>query len=471
MAVIAPDIEGGVLRKDVYFEQTGYTPHAGQVPIHYDAHRHRALSNGRRWGKTFLGAKEVEPTCFVKNRLGNAQRGWIIGPNYTDCEKEFRVIYDSLKALGVDQVSSKFLRNTENGNMVIRTNWDWVLECRSAAHPESLVGEGLDFVLLVEAGRLHRATFTEYVRPALSDKRGWSIMSGVPEIASDTSLLYWGYRKGLEHEGRPWRSWRMPSWTNDIVFPGGRNDPEILEAEDDLTEDEFRRQYGGEFVDRVGRVMVEWDDAIHLRPLDYNPEWPLYAGVDYGWTNWWVWLWIQVDHWGNIYVIGEERFKQKDTQEIAKHHLKDHPWMQHLVAFYPDPHSPDDTNILMRELKKPARTNTGGEIKTRLAMIRQKLKPHNPDAPLDEQESDIQVDSKRCNQFVWEMREGYRWPQHKSDIRSESEIPMDKDDHGPEAFSRFIYGYFSVTGSERSTRKSTAKTGYGKRQRTKSRRR
>lgn len=471
MAVINPAVEGGVLRKDKYFEQTDYTPHEGQIPVHYDGHRHRVLSNGRRWGKTFLGAKEVETTCWFMNRLGEPQRGWIIGPNYTDCEKEFRVIYNSLKALGVDQVSSKFLRNTENGNMVIRTNWDWVLECRSAAHPESLVGEGLDFVLLVEAGRLHRVTFTEYVRPALSDKRGWSMMSGVPEIASDVSLLYWGYRRGLNHEGRPWRSWRMPSWTNNIVFPGGRNDPEILEAEDDLTEDEFRRQYGGEFVDRVGRVMVEWDDAIHLRPIEYNPEWPLYAAVDYGWTNWWVWLWIQVDHWGKVYVLEEHYFKQQDTQEIAKNFLKHHPLMSKLVAIYPDPHSPDDTNILMRELKKPARLNTGGEIRTRNAMIRQKLKPHNPDDPLDEQESDIIVSDTKCPHFVWEMREGYRWPQHKSETKSESEIPMDKDNHGPEAFSRFIYGYFSVTGTERSTRTRPAKMSHGKNRRTKTRRR
>lgn len=74
--------------------------------------------------------------------------------------------------------------------MHIQTRWGFDLQCRSARHPESLVGEGLDFVLLAEAGRHRRRTFTEYVRPALSDKRGISIMSGVPEDASEQSLLY-----------------------------------------------------------------------------------------------------------------------------------------------------------------------------------------------------------------------------------------------------------------------------------------
>ena len=446
MPTKAPGIEGGVLRKDKYFEATDYEPHAGQRAVHYDQHRHRVLSNGRRWGKTLLGGKEVEPTAFCLNRLGDPQRGWIIGPNYIDCEKEFRVVYDTFKKLGIDQVSSKFLKNTENGSMHIVTNWGWDLECRSAQKPETLVGEGLDFVILAEAGRLHRRTFTEYVRPALSDKRGWSLATGVPEMATDTSLLYWAFKRGLEYETKPWRSWRMPSWTNTFVFPGGRRDPEILEAEDDLTEDEFRRQYGGEFVDRVGRVMKEWDDEIHLRRIQYNPDWPLYAAVDYGFTNWWVWLWIQVDPFENVYILGEHYIKEMDTERIAKEVLKDHPWRKACLAFYPDPHNPDDSNILSRHLGIPFVKNTGGEISTRNAMIRTRLKPRPEHAPPEEQQAMIVVDKDRCPQLAWEMREGYRWPETKSEARNSSEVPMDKDNHGPEALSRFIYGYFSITG-------------------------
>jgi ribulose bisphosphate carboxylase small subunit len=153
-----------VFRKDTYFEQTGYVPHAGQQQIHYSNTRHRILSNGRRWGKTLLGGKEAETMAFVKNFLDQPMQGWIIGPEYVDCEKEFRVVYDTFKKLGIDQVSSKFLNNVESGSMRIHTKWGFDLQCRSARHPESLVGEGLDFVLIVEAGRHHRKTFTEYVR-------------------------------------------------------------------------------------------------------------------------------------------------------------------------------------------------------------------------------------------------------------------------------------------------------------------
>ena len=436
-----------VIRKDVYFEQTGYVPHDAQQEVHYTRSRHKALSNGRRWGKTLLGAKEAEICAFLKNRLGQPLMGWIVGPQYSDCEKEFRVVYNSLKALGVDQVSRKFLRNVENGNMHIATNWGFDLMCKSAAHPETLVGEGLDFVLMVEAGRLKRSMFTQYIRPALSDKRGWSLMTGVPEIATDVSLLYWGYSRGQDPNRKPWKSWKMPSWTNNIVFPGGRNDPEILEAEEDLTEDEFRRQYGGEFVEKVGRVIQEWDDDVHLADLQYNPNWPLYAAVDYGYTNPFVWLWIQVDEFDNVYVLEEFRQTLKDTDDICKDYLINHPLTKHLVAFYPDPAEPDDTATIVKNIRKPARSNTGGELKTRLALIRSHMKLRYSHLPEDHPDNlpKMLFDRRKCTGIAWEMREGYRWPEHKSEApKSDSEVPIDKDNHGPEALGRFMKGYFDV---------------------------
>lgn len=437
-----------VFRKDLWFEKTGYAPHGGQRLVHYNPTRHRVLCNGRRWGKTLVGGKECEAAAFVANFMGQPQRGWIIGPEYSDCEKEFRVIFDTFKGLGVDLVSTRFLNNVENGNMHIRTRWGFDLECRSAKHPESLVGEGLDFVLLVEAGRHKRRMWGDYVRPALSDKRGWSLTSGVPEGAAEDSLLYSLFMRGQDETKKSWWSIRMPSWTNTIVFPGGRTDPEILEAKDDLTDDEFKRQYGAEFVERVGRVMAEWDSDIHVKDLEYNRRWPLFAAVDYGYTNDWVWLWIQVDVWNNVYVIGEERFRLRDTEDIARNEFLRHPLLANLQMIYPDPAAPDDTSILTRILGKPASTNTGGELNTRLQLIRRALKmrpEHLPDGHPDKKPA-LFID-RSCHQLEWEMRQGYRWPENRlfksGEGRNPSEQPLDKDNHGPEALGRFFKGFMA----------------------------
>lgn len=449
---------GNVFRKDKWFEHTGYAPHAGQKEIHYSPTRHRILCNGRRWGKTFLGGKEVECAAFVRNWLDQPMRGWIIGPEYTDCEKEFRIVYNTFKELGVDKVSHKFLSNTENGNMRIKTKWGFDLECRSARHPESLVGEGLDFVLIVEAGRHKRRMFGDYVRPALSDKRGWSMMSGVPEEASESSLLYWAYNRGQDPEKAQWQSWRKPSWTNTVMFPGGYNDPEIQDAKDDLTEDEFARQYEGKFVQRVGRVMAEWDDDVHIVDQGYNPDWPLYAACDFGYTNDWVWLWIQVDRLNNVYVVGEHRWRLRDTEDIARVELKEHPLLSKLIAIYPDPSSPDDANILRRTLGVATRSNTGGTINNRLSLIRSALKLRPDHLPRDHPDKKPTLFVNRsCKSLIWEMGQGYRWPERSSETRNDSEVPMDRDNHGPEALGRFFKGHMERTMDTRRSRQSSVK--------------
>jgi hypothetical protein len=441
---------GRTLRKDRYFSETGYIPHEAQWEIHKSAARHRACSNGRRWGKTLLGGKEAEITCFVLNLMMQPQHGWIVGPQYDDGEKEFRVLFNSLRALGVDDLSEKFVKNRENGNMHIHTSWGWNCEVKSAQHPESLVGEGLDWVLLVEAGRLHRHMFTEFIRPALSDKRGWSLATGVPEIATDTSLLYWAYQRGQSRSATNWASWKMPSWTNPIVFPGGEYDEEIQEAKEELTEDEFARQYGGEFVEKVGRVMKEWDDDVHLHDIDYEPGLPLYGAVDFGYTNPWVWLWIQIGPFGQVRVLREHYITLEDTLQIAQNTIKPHPWLPQLKGFYPDPHEPDDTNILSRIISKPA-YKSGGDVRTRNALIRTALKRKPEEGPDQERIPQLIVD-RSCEKLAWEMREGYRWPRNKSETHGEAELPMDKDNHGPEALGRFMHGYFENVGEMRRAR-------------------
>jgi hypothetical protein len=443
-----------VFSKMAWFEQTGYFPHAGQTVVHSSNIRHRVLSNGRRWGKTLLGGKEAECCAFVRNRFGDPMRGWIVGPEYSDCEKEFRVIYDTFKKLGIDDLSTKFVNNIDNGNMHITTKWGFDLECRSAKHPETLVGEGLDFVLMVEAGRHKRSTWAQYIRPALSDKRGVSLHTGVPEGSSQTSLLFHLWQRGQDPSKPAWASWRMPSWTNNIVFPGGRTDPEILDAEDDLTPDEFDRQYGAMFVERSGRVMAEWDDEVHIKDLEINTKWPLYLAIDFGYTNDWVLLAIQVDNDNNVYVMREKRWKFKDTEVIAKECWADPEWgpiIRQAVAFYPDPAAPDDAAILSRHWRLHSRGNTGGEISQRIRLMRhglRRLTPERDDIPDGEKWPGLVVD-RSCGMLQWEMREGWRWPEHRSEVKNDSENPLDKDNHGPEALGRFMRGYFGIMDMKR----------------------
>ena len=435
-----------VLSKRGFFEAIDYHPHAGQQDLHFTRSRFKVVRCGRRWGKTFFGAHEAEPNILVPCPMtGEPQIGWIVGPNYTDTEKEFRIVYDTMRQLGVDKDAIKFVNNADSGSLHIKTSWGAEVVGKSAQHPDRLVGEGLNWVLMVEAGRHKRITWGQYIRPALSDRRGWAAFTGVPEGASENSLLYHLYQRGQSERFPTWKSWKRPSWTNDIVFPRGRQDPEILEAEADLTKEEFDRQYGAEFTEHTGAVMKEYSDDIHLGDFNYRPDWATYMAVDYGFTNPFVVLFIQVGPFGEIRVIREFRRQLLDTPEVC-HDLKhEYPGLIRVTnMLFPDPAEPDDTRTMVRELRVPANKNTGGPLNIRLSLIRRALKERNAHLPPGHPERvpTLMIDRTHCPTLAWEMREGYRWPEHKSEVRSQSENPMDKDNHGTEALGRFFRGYF-----------------------------
>lgn len=52
-------------------------------------------------------------------------------------------------------------------------------------------------------------------------------------------------------------------------------------------------------------VFDEFDPAIHVKPVDYNPNLPLYRSIDFGFVHPFVCLWIQVDDKGTVRVIDE----------------------------------------------------------------------------------------------------------------------------------------------------------------------
>jgi hypothetical protein len=446
--VTAPVLSKTKLFTDVF----GYSPHSGQRDLHQDRTRFKVVRCGRRWGKTFFGGHEMATRVLTPSPFaGGPSMGWIVGPNYADAEKEFRIVYDDMRAVGVDRDAIKFVKNSDSGSLHIVTSWGAEVVGKSAQHPDKLVGEGLDWVLMVEAGRHKRVTWGQYIRPTLSDKRGEALFSGVPEGKSETSLLYHLYNRGQSERFGNWMSYKRASWTNDIVFPGGRQDPEILEAEADLTKDEFDRQYGAEFTDKTGLVMKEFDEDVHLGDFDYNPAWPLYMAVDYGFTNPFVILFIQVGPFGDIRVLREFRRQLLDTEEVCSDLMAEYPGLVRMTRMlYPDPAEPDDTRTMQRYLRIQANKNTGGEIKHRLSMIRRALKIKNLHLPEGDAERrpTLMIDRTHCQKLIWEMREGYKWPEHKSEQRSDSENPLDKDNHGVEALGRFFRGHYGLNGGK-----------------------
>lgn len=451
------------------FESLGYRPHSGQCKIHGSKSRHRVCSCGRRFGKSKAGGMELVPRAIEAFYSSDPRWYWLVGPNYDDDEKEWRVLWDAAKRLGLPFDKPGTYNDGPGGNMRMSL-WDgkFVVEAKSAQYPDSLDGEGLDGVILVEAAKLKPKIWHKYIRPALADKRGWSLMTSTPE---GKNWFYEMWQRGQDPEFPDWSSWRMPSWANTPVFPGGRTDPEIIEMSRDISEEKFNQEIGAEFTDFVGRVFKDFDEEIHVGDFPYNPDLPLFAACDYGWTNPFVWLLIQTDVWDNVYVIGEYRAIHTDINDIAEDLAVN--WRgglsKNASILYPDPAEPGDSAVLSKKLQILVNPNTGGELKWRLEMIRQHLRLLPLHIPWGDRRPRLYFD-RSCTKLgpdgmcaVSEFA-AYKYPDSKEDaLKYAPEEPLKKDDHAPEALGRFFRGRFGSAEEQASrTRVRKANVSRGK---------
>lgn len=468
--------ERGALVKDKMFSHLNYEPHGGQVAIHQSSARMKVVSAGRRFGKSQIGGHELTleglATYGKEDELedrGIRREFWIVGPEYSDSEKEFRVLWNDLKRLEVPLDRPGSYNNVHNGDMSVSL-WQGAFQvhAKSAKYPETLVGEGLSGVIMAEAAKIKERVWTKYIRPTLADFRGWALMTSTPE---GKNWFYEAWQRGQDEADLSWESWRRPSWDNPVVFPVGATpmavdlllrmmepqnivdkqitlkmiaeagmDEEILDMATDMSADKFKQEVAADFTEFVGRVFKNFDEEVHVSNLQYDPSRPLYACCDYGWTHPFVWLFVQVTRHNHINVLAEYRVERRDINDIGSD-LSQIPLTKYVQVAFPDPAEPGDTAVLEDKLQIPFNSDTGGELKHRLEYIRQALK-----FDLNVGRPQMLID-RTCSGLIHEMNE-YRWPETKEESnRMPSEKPMDKDDHGPEALGRFFRGYYGSPGT------------------------
>ncbi len=68
-------------------------------------------------------------------------------------------------------------------------------------------------------------------------------------------------------------------------------------------------------------VFDEFDPDVHIQPVDYDPNLPLYRTLDFGFVNPFVCLWIQVDSDGVVRVI-DEYVRSRATIDVHANEIK-----------------------------------------------------------------------------------------------------------------------------------------------------
>lgn len=148
---------------------------------------------------------------------------------------------------------------------------------KSADRPETLVGEGLDTLVIDEAGIVKEQAWIESLRPALADRLGRAILIGTPK---GRNWFWRAYQHSLYDEHPDWQGWRFPTVSNPFIAP-----QEVETARRENPERTFRQEWLAEFLESEGTVFRNIKACI-IPPIDRPmPSGDVVFGIDWGRHN------------------------------------------------------------------------------------------------------------------------------------------------------------------------------------------
>jgi len=235
-------------------------PHDSQLEVLRGLKRFNVLACGRRWGKTVLGVG------LSLTKAARGERVWWVAPTYqlaTVGWKEILNIINDIPGVKVSRGTRDIILPGGGG-----------IGVRSAHNPDHLRGVSLDFVIIDEASLVPEEAWEAVLRPTLADRRGGALIISTPKGRN------WFYRLWLkgQEDGRVYKSWRFPTSANPYIPPD-----EIEEARRSLSDRFFRQEFLAEFLDDLGGVFRNVNDAVKPVQQDGPVQGHTYVvGVDWG---------------------------------------------------------------------------------------------------------------------------------------------------------------------------------------------
>ncbi len=260
--------------KQLVWDAVGYTPTAAALAAHACDARFILVAGGARGSKSLSAAFEGLPHACLPKQLG-----WLVGPDYEQARPEFNYILNGLVKLGlVTKVSQP-----REGSAAVTTTYGSEIVTKTADDPLKLAARAPDFIILCEAAQ---CSYDVYLRclERLAEKRGWLWMCGTfegsygwyPEL----------YKRWQTDNAEGGRSFSLPTWSNERLFPLGENDPEIIRLRNTVPRDVFLERYGGVPCPPSNLVFKEFSYARHVSDgIAFDPTEPVEVWVDPGYSG------------------------------------------------------------------------------------------------------------------------------------------------------------------------------------------
>ena len=410
-----------------------YKPHYGQSKLHFpekETARFFVMVCGRRFGKTTASAMEATFYASQPNK-----KIWLVGLSYDKADLMFREIWQKMvvgHANDIDRASEK--------ERHIRFKWGTTVEAKSADNPDSLVGEGLDLLIIDEAAKVKRKIWDMYLSPTLSDRKGKGIFITTPE---GFNWIYDLYLLGQEDD--LWESHQAPSWDNHFAFPNGKNDNFLLERKRNMDKVVYEQEYGAKFTSFSGSV-YPFERELDVGHYPYNPNFPTFCSIDFGYRMPAV-GWFQTHRVGGIWHINmiDEIIHKKNvkTDELALK-IKEKPY--NVLKYFGDPAGMQaqgqsglgDIEIFRRNgiIINTKRDKTSKSIASGVSHVRSYIENAQG-------ERHFHI-NKKCTGIMMDL-ENYRYPEQKegADLKPD---PL-KDgfhDHGCDMIRYFFINRFPI---------------------------
>jgi len=261
------------LDREAFFAQLGYEPHEGQRLVHRSRAKRRVLVAGTRTGKSLCAAMEAIAAAMEPKKRS---MGWVVAPTLDLADRVHREIV----ILAAEHLKHRIVELKQHEKKLVLRNLGGGLSeirAKTADNPVSLLGEGLDWVIIDEAARLKPAIWTSFLSQRLIDRDGWALFISTPR---GKGWLWELWKRGQDGKDPDYESWQMPSWTNPYLKR------ELIEAERErLPAAVFAQELAAEFIEGAGQVFRYVREAATGELREPVPGEKYFAGLDLAKVN------------------------------------------------------------------------------------------------------------------------------------------------------------------------------------------
>ncbi len=249
---------------------TELRPHLEQQRFYHSPCRFNVVPAGRRSGKSEIAKRKLVRAAMKGGNTGLPGRFFASAPTYGQAK---RIYWNDLKLLVPAWMKQG--RPSESELVIPLVNGSEI-HVFGMDKPERIEGSPWDGGILDEYGNMKPEAWGANVRPALSDRKGWCDLIGVPEGRNHYYEI--ALKAEADFKAQNVRSsWGYFHWPSSDILDA----EEIAMAREDLDELTFQQEYEGNFINFEGRTYYVFDSRIHCAPLEYDLNRPIVFCFDF----------------------------------------------------------------------------------------------------------------------------------------------------------------------------------------------